>query len=228
MNKLFTVLLIFSSIIITQLNNYEINLFGFVFSKEVTFVKKNNKVILLGIFHTGKKEYFKEIYKKYNNNDYFVLMEGLNGLDPHLNYSSLSILMGEDVIDQPNNFLPKNTRKINADMHLSNLNKNLDGVINRYFQNIEKIREGKIIYLLSLDKELEKYKSDLIYKRNNFLFNVLLNTKSANILIPWGIDHMIDLENKLINDGYSKSGYHYYYVKNEWNVYYNIILSLIK
>lgn len=67
-------------------NKYSFNFFGFIFTKEKTFIKENQRIHLIGMIHIAEQSLYdgiKERYGHYNKDSLITLAEGVSD-DAHL------------------------------------------------------------------------------------------------------------------------------------------------
>lgn len=211
-------------------HGYFLNLFGFIFSKEKTFELYGSKVVLLGMVHIGRMEFYKSIKKEYSKSPMLTLSEGVSDskklMSRKFSYKPLASFLG--LAHQKKKIFSK--KDINADLDVCNF----DEKTIKALQMVEKILSGSI-KLGKLKREdipaigNREIQKDLMDRRNEHLWlNILMYKDAHQLLVPWGGAHLPDIERRLLDTGFVKTRTKYRLIAIIPVVLFNACISILR
>lgn len=213
---------------------FYISFFGFhSYSKEKTFTNGKRDIILLGMYHIGTKEYYKNIETRYvDKKNLLVLLEGIKNRYiskdlVQVDHSSSAMILG---LESQQKNLFKNYKSVNSDTYFDDMDSGVTDYLNNVFEIWEYIavldfnNAKKQMNLLSENKiDKDFVFNEIINKRNNIVISNIKKYQAENLLIPWGALHHSEIEDYLLSNGYEVKETNY--IKN-FNVVEMIIFSI--
>lgn len=179
-------------------------------SQIITLQKNNHIVTLLAMIHTADPKYYNQIKNSYINQNYLVLLEGINQSDKNkekktISQDNLSKLLG--LSKQNNNLIFEGYNTINSDIFIDSFSDNTLYFLFNLFESIDYLSMGdfkkaKIYYNNSKEIPVDIIKKEIIYDRNKIVLDNIYKNKANKLLVPWGAIHIIGIKEDLIKNGY--------------------------
>ena len=205
---------------------YEMGIGGFIYTKEVVLTKGDQKIALIGIYHVASKSYYQKIQNKWDNKGFLELKEGVQDLSlENFSYTPISSIMGDEIIDQPHPLFDK-TESIVADISAQEIPQ-LENILSQFLKIQEEFSQGNLLKYFELKNFFSNYQEELLKKRNTFLIETIKENSDKNLIIPWGVAHLPEIESFLETSGFKKEETSYYFAKNEWKIHFYYLKNAI-
>lgn len=210
---IFLSLLLLLVILYVQIRHLTSSYFGtlgpYFVTKQVTMTRGNHKVILLGMIHIAAQYFYDGIEIDFEDVDYLHIQEGVKTGKKRRKkpcYHNFAKSLG--LTTQPRDLLDKNT--VHGDVNANDmsedfqkLNKMAFDVFEIMFENTTKPFTKTEFKKLEDTAELFKNsRNELDDDRNDTLFKVFLEQNHETVIIPWGCNHLNDIEERLTSAGY--------------------------
>lgn len=208
--------LVIALILALQLYKLRGSYFGmigpFLVSRQATFTNGSRSVTLVGMIHVANQSFYDSVKRDFDNKKYLALTEGVRGRrkESDVNpYASFAKRIGVAV--QTKDLFTKNF--VNADIRFSRLSKAAQEQVKVIFYLFEVVfadtekpfTPEEIATIKSLKGRFAGIvRDELVYKRNDYLFDKFLKSRSKNIVLAWGSAHLPDIEQRLLILGYKK------------------------
>lgn len=171
------------------------------FQSSVIILSNNShEVILIGMSHIGSKEYYKNIQNRYKDKNHLILSEGVEFNNEEVSgiHSDKAKLLGLKTQEEFILFKTENT--INSDININEMNSEVADFLNIVFS----LDENQISALKPYNNFnfLSLVYNEVIIKRNNKVLKNIRINRNKDIIVPWGAIHLIDLERRLLKEGY--------------------------
>ena len=182
---------------------------------EREFVRDGQRVTLVGMVHIGEKAFYVRLLESFGTEGTIILQEGVSdtrGLfEGELFYKKVASAIGLDTQEEFD--LDREALTVrNADIDLTEVSAvtlELLNSTNRLFDPATFSTEA-LLHCFELFSDMEKVEiffDDLIKKRNAHLFGVITESVDDfdNVIVPWGAAHLKEIEENLLDSGFSLS-----------------------
>lgn len=189
---------------------YSYTSLGVHYSREKTFSNGKTSVTLLGMVHIGEPEFYESVTRDWKDAKVLTLAEGVSDSREKLrNFSYERVAKAAGLTSQPRCMGTSSQEQSDVDTaSMSPLTQDSLVKIGSGLDVLADTFEGKPGSLKRLERarlpevDGSVLQRDILDKRNDYLWDRIQAHLGEDLLVPWGADHLAEIESRLTKRGF--------------------------